>query len=126
MGFGENLEMLDIVQTPVVTKVGISCVWDLIESQGRSDTRPPQGHGPKFSRLRGRRRLGRSLSPGATNWCRTLGSPVRAAPNLLLANYSVSVGIAHVLVSRVASSYRRDTVSASLGAGDAAIPVIVL
>ena len=87
----------------------------------------PQWHGLTFCRVRGLRWLGRSLSPGgAPNWCWTDGSRVRAEQNLLLANYPVSVGVAHVLVSRVASSYRRDAVSAGLGTGDAPIPVVVI
>ena len=46
--------------------------------------------------------------------------------DLLLANETVSVRVAHVLVSRVVSTHRRDAVSASLRTGDAAIPVVIV
>ena len=46
--------------------------------------------------------------------------------DLLLANETVSVRVPHVLVSRVVSTHRRDAVSASLGTGDASIPVVII
>ena len=36
VGIGENLDVLDIVQTPVVAKRGISCVQDFNKGQGWS------------------------------------------------------------------------------------------
>ena len=67
-------------------------------------------------------------------WVVRPGVPDSGRRSLRLAGLAVlrsvrgvfSVGVAHVLVGRVAASYRRDAVSPGFRTGDAAIPVVVI
>ena len=64
-------------------------------------------------------------SVGVPTTCTSQEVAVSTVRVPLFAHHAVPVRVAHVLISRVATSDRRNAVRTGLRAGDAAVPVVV-